>query len=189
MFNGKYHDKKHHHNRIVNEVLNEVNYLLEQDIRLKGLAIKVSKVSETDILITEKHWELDPDRIVSWSWRQISIKKKKKIRRLCLSFNCNGVLCGMLFCSASRHGLNVNVRYLEGNPDSLHPLKKYIMDIALLSVYTYAEKINAKTVMIQGPLPGVVEKYLQRGFHPNQSDTRRLKKGEAPLYKTLEKKV
>lgn len=189
MFDSKYQEKKHDHNRIVNELIAEINYLLSEDVKFRGLAIRVSKVSEKDILITENKWEIDPKRIVPWSWRQIVVKKKKKIRRICLSFNCNGILCGMLFCSASRHGLNVNVRYLEGNPDTRHPLKKYIMDIALLSVDTYAEKINAKTIMIQEPLPGVIKKYIDRGFHLNQSDRRRLNKGGGPLYKTLEKNL
>lgn len=189
MFDDKYEQKYREHARQVTEAINAINYLLDENPALIDMNVKVKRTTETEIKIVERQWESMPERRAGWSWRAVLGKKKKKILRLALSICSNGQVYGMLFCTGSRHGLNVNIRYLEGDPNKLHPLKNFILDIALEAAEQYAEKINAKMLTIQNPVPEVVEMYRGKGYDYNQKDRRRYKKGLPVFCKTLEKMI
>lgn len=187
MFDVKYDQKVKEHAGQVNEAINSINYLLRINPELMALNVKVKRTSETELLFVEREWESMSGRKVGWSWRVIISKKKKKIWRLALSILAGEQVCGMLFCTGSRHGINVNIRYLEGSPDNSHPLKKFILDIAIQSAEQYAESIKAKMITIQNPIQDVVGRYIDKGYEYNQKDRRRNSKGLTPVCKTLEK--
>lgn len=187
MFDNKYFKKIEEHARQVNEAINSVNYLLSVNPDLDGLNVKVKRTTDKELLFVEREWELQPERKVGWSWRAIVGKKKKKILRLALSICSGEQVYGMLFCSGSRHGVNVNIRYLEGDPNNEHLLKRFILDIAIQAVEQYAETIGAKMVTIQNPVPAVVEQYISKGYDYNQQDRRRKSKQMPAVCKTLEK--
>lgn len=187
MFDAKYDQKFKEHAGQVNEAINAINYLLSINRELMALNVKVKRISDNELLLVEREWETNLERKVAWSWRAIIGKKKKKIWRLALSILSEEQVCGMLFCTGSRHGINVNIRYLEGSPDNSHPLKKFILDIAIQSAEQYAESINATMITIQNPIKDVVERYIDKGYEYNQQDRRRDNKGLTPVCKTLEK--
>ncbi|EPL6805133.1 hypothetical protein WJI42_003502 [Klebsiella aerogenes] len=187
MFDAKYVQKFEEHAGQVNEAIAAINYLLSINPELMALNVKVKRISDAELLFVEREWESKSERKVGWSWRAIIGKKKKKIWRLALSILSGEQVCGMLFCTGSRHGINVNIRYLEGSPDNSHPLKKFVLDIAIQSAEQYAESINAKMITIQNPIQDVVGRYIGKGYEYNQQDRRRKNKGLEPVCKTLEK--
>ena len=193
MDKNSYEKKRQEHDEKVTEAITSVNLILSLTPPMHAINARVKRMSGVDIRETESQWINNPKRKVFWSWSDIFSKKKKKIRRLAVSFHAEhykkSMLCGMMFCSSSRHAVNVNIRYLEGHPDSWHPLKESIMDIALMTVHEYSKIIKAKKMTIQNPIIEVVDKYIDRGYELNDADKRRKNKGLVPLLKTLEKIV
>ncbi|GDG47905.1 hypothetical protein D9K10_14065 [Escherichia coli] len=189
MFDDKYDQKCREHAAKVTETIDVINYLLDKNPALNNMNVKVKRTTETEIKFVEMQWESMSERRAGWSWRAVLGKKKKKIMRLALSICSNGQVYGMLFCTGSRHGLNVNIRYLEGDPNKWHPLKSFILDIALEAAEQYAEKLNAKMLTIQSPVPELVDTYRDKGYDYNQKDRRRYNKGLSVFCKTLEKVI
>ena len=132
-------------------------------------------------------WHGHPARMVSWDWRSILHKRRKKPKRLDVAFYCRGVLCGLMTASISRGRVGINIRYVEANPEPDHPLKGNFLFLALWQAELFATFSNCKVVSVSQPNPVLVDMYTALGYGMVESDRKRELRSVSPKYALLVK--
>lgn len=132
-------------------------------------------------------WYGYPGRLVEWDWRTILHKFRKKPKRLDVAFYCKDVLCGLMTASISRGRVGINIRYVEGNPDPTHPLKRNFLYLALWQAELFGTFSDCKRVTVSQPNPFLVESYKALGYGMVDSDLKREMKSIPPKHALLVK--
>ncbi len=134
-------------------------------------------------------WYLHPSRMVTWKWREILHKRRKKPKRLDVAFYCTDVLCGLMTASISRGRVGINIRYVEASPDPNHPLKGNFLYLALWQAELFATFTNCKQVSVSQPNPLLVQMYKDFGYEMVESDRKRELRGAIPKHLLLVKDI
>lgn len=134
-------------------------------------------------------WRLNPDCKVTWDWRSLLEKHRKKPKKIEAAFYSQGVLCGLMYARVSRSRVCVNVRYIEGSPCPLHPLKGLVATVALLQADLFARVIKAKRVTISQPAKELIGMYTKMSFDMTDGDKRLIARGAKPRYHQLVRDV
>jgi hypothetical protein len=106
------------------------------------------------------------------SWEDVSKWKRKWPKGIDLALWYGAELCGMAYANARDSKLTIKVILLEGKPDSSHPLKGYVLPIALTAIDAFARMLKLKWIEIQNPASGAIPWYCENGFEFD--DERRL---------------
>lgn len=64
----------------------------------------------------------------------------------------------------SKSRRRLSVEYMEGSPNSTHPLKGRILELTLAAAEAYGRTLGAKFLRLSDPAPGLVAKYEAFGF-------------------------
>lgn len=148
--------------------------------------LQLTTILEPQLLDAEA-WHEHPGRLVDWDWRTILHKFRKKPKRLDVAFYCKEVLCGLMTASISRGRVGINIRYVEGNPDPGHPLKKNFLFLALWQAELFGTFSDCKRVTVSQPNPNLVDLYKRLGYGLVESDQKREQKSIAPKHALLVK--
>jgi hypothetical protein len=77
------------------------------------------------------------------------------------------VLCGLAAGQPSKQHTRLRLEWVEGFPGPTHPLKRHVLDIAMLVAERYAVVLGADTLRAVNPAPALVETYqTDYGFGP-----------------------
>jgi hypothetical protein len=106
------------------------------------------------------------------SWEHVAKWKNKWPRGIDLAVWHGVELCGMAYANARDSKLTIKLILIEGKPDSSHPLKGYVLPIALVVIDAFARMLKLKWIEVQDPAPGVIAWYRENGFEFD--DERRL---------------
>jgi hypothetical protein len=99
-------------------------------------------------------------RAVDWSWRVLARRPTHQVRTAIWH---GDRLCGLMCGSAGEAA--VVLRYLEGAPDSAHPLKGRVADIGVATAEVYAQAIGAPVLLLNDPIPALVTRFsARRGY-------------------------
>lgn len=152
---------------------------LPTPLEVYARAIGEREFSEVD------RWRNHPECRVTWDWRSLLEKHRKKPKKLEAAFYSQRVLCGLMYARVSRGRVSVNVRYIEGNPWPMCPLKGYVLTVALMQADIFAQVIGAKQVTISRPAEGLIDAYLGMSYKLTESDSRLKARGAKPRYRQL----
>ncbi|WP_273808425.1 MULTISPECIES: hypothetical protein [unclassified Pseudomonas] len=98
----------------------------------------------------------------SFEWHRIASYKYLHAEVIDFAIWYRGTLCGL--CCAFVSGDQVLLDTLQGCPDDDHPLKGYVVKLAIYVLSTYGKLIGATEIAIPQPLEGAVQVYLTNGF-------------------------
>lgn len=103
-------------------------------------------------------------RVVHWDWfDQVRRWKKTDHSRLELAVWQDGQLCGLMIGKTSKRKTIAYVLGIEGAPYA-HPLKGYILPLALEVAEAYATAVGAKELRLDKPAEGLVARYEKLGY-------------------------
>ncbi|HEJ7026218.1 TPA: hypothetical protein SMF53_002527 [Serratia marcescens] len=130
------------------------------------------------------NWRLPEKRqFIDFNWSQ---ERCNQTKRIDVSIRCRDFLCGLMLGRRSKKRLCITLRYLEGNPDD-HPLKGFVMPIALIISESFADAYNISQVNISRPEKGLINRYQSFGYSLNAADKARVKRNNNPRAKLLTK--
>lgn len=89
--------------------------------------------------------------------------------------------------SISRGRIGINIRYVEGNPDPGHPLKRNFLFLALWQAEMFGTFSNCKVVTVSQPNPDLVNLYKGLGYGMVESDRKREMRNAPPKHALLVK--
>jgi len=163
-----------------------VNIVEEFDGKLPVDEIELGHIYYDDAEEVRLKWRLTYAR--SWinlDWA--SVRKSQK-RRIDVSIRCRDSLCGLMLAQRSNKKLCVTLRYLEGNPNP-HPLKGYVLALAMIIAETFAEADNIRQVCVSRPEKGLIDKYESLGYELNATDKERIRRNGKPRAKLMTKRL
>ena len=149
--------------------------------------INLATISEVELEIADL-WVGYPGRRVEISWREIIYRHRKTPKRIDVAIYSRGVLCGMMVSTISKARVNVNLTYVEANPDPFHPLKSNFLFVATLQAELFAQAIDAKSTSISKPDRNLIDAYKKLDYRPLSADRTREAKGLRPHYVQLIKR-
>ncbi|OWD19626.1 hypothetical protein A8C76_12145 [Escherichia coli] len=161
-------------------ITKEFSHLLPVDeIELGHIYYEDSEEARLEWRKTEKRdW-------ISFDW---SLEKSNQTKRIDVSIRCRNFLCGLMLGRRSKRRLCITLRYLEGNPHA-HPLKGFVMPIALIIAESFAEVYGINQVNISRPEKKLLDRYQSYGYTLNSADKERVKRNNRPRAKLLTKLI
>jgi hypothetical protein len=104
-----------------------------------------------------------------WNWEALVTPIWRRPAGLPLAIWSGERLAGLVVAHASkrrrsgaRHTLSL--RCIEANPDPGHPLRRFVVPIALFVSTRYGEALGAERLRLIDPVPGLLPRYLKLGF-------------------------
>lgn len=97
-------------------------------------------------------------------WGDVIRWKQKYPRGIDISLWFDQELCGLAYANARDSKLTIKIVLIEGKPDETHPLKGYVLGIALTAIDAYARMLRLQWIEVQDPAAGAVPWYLENGF-------------------------
>ncbi|CAH0303689.1 hypothetical protein SRABI13_04479 [Erwinia aphidicola] len=134
--------------------------------------IILERLDMTHADFVKDHWRTVTSRErVNINWTGHRIRHRDKLD---VSIMCRGVLCGVLLARHSRRRVNVNLRFLEGNPFvKANPIKGYVMAVALIVTESFALAYRARTVSISSPETVLIPRYRSYQYQLTKQDESR----------------
>ncbi|MEB7587900.1 hypothetical protein NGC36_21780 [Serratia rubidaea] len=133
-----------------------------------------------------RNWRLPEKRqYIDFNWNQ---ERRKQTKRIDVSIRCQDFLCGLMLGRRSKNRLCITLRYLEGNPND-HPLKGFVMPIALIISESFADAYGIKQINISRPDKNLINRYESYGYSLNAADKARVKRKNLPRAKLLTKLI
>ncbi|BBS53173.1 hypothetical protein RUW70_24285 [Klebsiella pneumoniae] len=146
--------------------------------------IKLGHIYYEDSYEASRSWRLPEKRqYIDFNWNQ---ERRNQTKRIDVSIRCRDFLCGLMLGRRSKNRLCITLRYLEGNPHN-HPLKGFVMPIALIISESFADAYGIRQVNISRPDKKLIERYASFGYSLNAADKARVKRNNSPRAKLLTK--
>lgn len=152
------------------------------------VGIALSSIGERELELSTI-WRNHPQCRVSLSWKEIIFRHRKRPKRMDVGFYSADILCGLMIATISRTRVNVNLTFLEANPDPGHPLKSNFLLAATLQAEIFAQLIGASSTSISKPDRQLIRSYKALGYQPISGDRSRELKGMRPRYAQLIKRL
>ncbi|WP_099319844.1 hypothetical protein [Erwinia amylovora] len=138
--------------------------------------------------ITLERLEMSHTVLVKGQWRKVTSRERVNINwtghrvrhrdKLDVSIMCRGILCGVLLARHSRRRVNVNLRFLEGNPYAkANPIKGYVMAVALIVTESFARAYKARSISISSPEHVLIPRYRLYNYQLTTKDESRERRG------------
>lgn len=109
-------------------------------------------------------WSARTDGRGGWDWRRARDDVQSDPKHFEAALWAGDVLCGLAVGKASAGRAALNVRLLEGNPSSSHPLRGRVAPFLLLAADRHARALGRRQLRLIDPLPGALPTYLRLGF-------------------------
>lgn len=134
------------------------------DLNVQKRGIDVSQVSLEPItpqaIDASAYWE--PDML--YPWKHVLTWKRRDKKSFDISIWFGSELCGMCFATPRKSAIRITVILLEGKPDKSHPLKGFVMPLAMEAVSNYAKTLRLEFIEIERPSQGALSSYQALGF-------------------------
>ncbi|HAT2179294.1 hypothetical protein [Raoultella planticola] len=148
--------------------------------------IKLGHIYYEDSDEASRSWRRPEKRqYIDFNWNQ---ERRNQTKRIDVSIRCRDFLCGLMLGRRSKNRLCITLRYLEGNPHN-HPLKGFVMPIALIISESFADAYGIRQVNISRPDKKLIERYASFGYSLNAADKARVKRNNSPRAKLLTKLI
>ena len=115
-----------------------VRATVETDLRPRFPALRLTPIDHA-AFTAAKPWR--EAQQIGWEWRSVV---KLKTNRFDLAVWHGETLCGLAYGPATDDW--VSIAYLQGNPDSAHPLKGCVIDIAVAALEAQALAADASVL-------------------------------------------
>jgi hypothetical protein len=99
-----------------------------------------------------------------WDWDELARDYLRRPSTFHLAIWSRQSLCGLAMGKPNSSRRRLSIEYLEGSPNMNHPLKGWILRIALASGTAYARALGADTLRLSDPVPALIPRYLASGF-------------------------
>ncbi len=109
------------------------------------------------------HQGLDRD-MGRWDWEMLAASYHRRPSAFHLAIWSGNELCGLAVGRPSRSRRRLTVEYMEGSPNSIHPLKGQILELTLAAAVAYGRTLGAKLLRLSDPAAGLIAKYEALGF-------------------------
>jgi hypothetical protein len=133
--------------------------------------LTVTRISENAIDFIDEIWAPHPARPAPWDWKGVLLRtlRTSHPRRFEVALWADKVLCGVAIGRLSQAKEWVSVTFVEGNPDSGHPLKGKVLAASLLGARLYAALMeradgSSPAVRVLNPLTQVLPHYHRAGY-------------------------
>jgi hypothetical protein len=142
-----------------------------------GSDLDFRRVNDEAIEYWDKNWVPISRRCPpegGWDWRAIHDGRRQKIDEFCVAiWHQSTTLCGL--CLLSIRDNSVRLEAVEGNPDENHPLKGYVVTIAIDIAERLADSMSRSEVWLVEPADGLVDLYVNgMGFSLYEEAGRRV---------------
>lgn len=111
------------------------------------------------------------DETLTWSeagglfpWEAVPSWKARDPKAFDISMWYDAELCGLCYASPRRSAIRMKLLLLEGRPGDPHPLKGYVLGLALTAIAHYARSLGLQFIEVDAPLEGAIPMYLAVGF-------------------------
>lgn len=104
------------------------------------------------------------DDATLYPWGDVLKWKARDLKGFDLSIWFGPQLCGMCYATPRKSAIQITVILLEGKPGKTHPLKGYVMPLALAAVGNYGRACQLAFIEIEDPSRGAVPLYQELGF-------------------------
>jgi hypothetical protein len=111
------------------------------------------------------------DETLTWSeaggrfpWEGVATWKARDPKAFDISIWYDAELCGLCYASPRRSAIRIKLLLLEGRPGDSHPLKGYVLGLALTAIAHYARSLGLQFIEVDAPLEGAIPMYLAVGF-------------------------
>lgn len=135
------------------------------DLSVQERGIDVSQVSLHPItpraIDASAYWDSE----TLFPWKQVLNWKTRDKKSFDISIWFGSELCGMCFATPRRSAIRITVILLEGKPEKSHPLKGFVMPLAMTAVSAYARTLGLQLIEIEKPSHGAIPSYQALGFH------------------------
>lgn len=138
--------------------------------RIAGIPFRLADIDAHTLAVRERTWLMPhPSGSGGWDWRILTDRVRADAAAFKAALWSQGVLCGLALGRPSNRAARgtrnrLSMHYLEGNPDSRHPLKGAVSMILLNAAQVYAGALGASSIRLVDPLPGALHVYLELGF-------------------------
>jgi len=100
------------------------------------------------------------DRRVAWPWPSMAADfRRGHPDRFELAIWCQDVLCGLALGRPSPGPSHLGLYFMEGNPDSTHPLCKQVTAVTLTAMNAYAAALGKLELRLVNPFPQLIPFY------------------------------
>ncbi|MEO3476199.1 hypothetical protein AAFO90_00830 [Phaeobacter sp. CAU 1743] len=151
---------------------------LSVDLKLDGIDDGALQQAETVWAPLE-----DKNRPDIFAWRDIVRQVRSTPRRFDMAIWNGSVLCGMVCGKASKGAqgcdTNVTLRFLQGAPTAINPLRGHIAAISLDAASAYALLLKKRMIFLKNPLSGARPHYEKLGFELAKRHAKGLYLGKA----------
>lgn len=151
--------------------------LWSQQLNSASIDVRLGGVDDGALQQAETVWSSleDEDRPPIFPWREIVRQVRSIPRRFDMAIWIGSVLCGMVCGKASKgrkgddmghqdDDTNVTLRFLQGAPSSINPLRGHIAAIFQDASSAYALALGKSKIYLKDPLDGVRPHYEKLGF-------------------------
>lgn len=144
--------------------------LWSQELNSDSIDLRLDEIDDGALQQAETVWSSLPEkgRPPIFLWREIVQQVRSTPRRFEMAIWNGSVLCGMVCGKASkgRNGddTNVTLRYLQGAPSTINPLRGHIAALSLDAASAYALALGKSKIYLKNPLDGVRPHYEKLGF-------------------------
>ena len=127
--------------------------------------VQMRDIERSALEVFATTWANNQSRLVAWPWPDMAADFRRKFpERFEVAIWSDEILCGLAIGKPSHSRHVMTVQFLEGNPDTQHPLKGIVHLAVLEAAHAYSVAINAGAMRIDAPHPATIELYLGLGF-------------------------
>lgn len=139
--------------------------LTEHTLAYTGQPVQLSDIDRPVWTLYRQEWYGHPARKYrGWAWNSVVFDGRHDDPSCFeLSILCSGRLCGLAF-GCGEENTYCSIDYIEGCPDTAHPLKGLITDIAVQTLIVYGALLGRPEVRISQPNPRLCQRVLAAGY-------------------------
>ncbi len=148
---------------------------LFKDIAVTGITYQTAAIADS--------WAYLPhDRFaIGWSWRDKLRLFRKRSRRVEVALWSNGELFALALGKVTEGRLHATIHYLQGSPDRAEALHGHVGKMVTDYLKIYATICECKNIVIDSPVPELVDYYKSLGFVNEVRSARRVYRLWVPL--------
>lgn len=98
-------------------------------------------------------------------WESVPQWKTKDRKGFDISLWFGPELCGLCYASPRKSTICIKVILLEGKPDETHPLKGFVLALAMTAIGNYGRALGLETIEIEDPWQAAIPHYNAFGFN------------------------
>ncbi|MNM26802.1 hypothetical protein D3C81_372720 [compost metagenome] len=140
------------------QLAEELFKLQFEDVAVTGITYQTADIADG--------WAHLPDDefSIGWRWRDKLRLFRKRPRRVEVALWEGGELCGLALGKVTKGRLFATIHYLQGSPRSSSGLRGQVGRMVTDYLRIYATLCECKNIVIDSPIPELIEYYKKLGF-------------------------